>query len=418
MSLKSVAGNVHDLESLRITHRPEASRAAPRRPYFYGMILGIIALAAIGGYAVYEHTAGRPLTVQTVTVDAGRDQGPQVILTGSGYIVTSHKYITIGTKVLGQIVEEPIEEGLHVHKGELLARIDDRDYQAQLRQALADRDLAKANVQVTSSRAARADELFRGGILSRDELETTGNAAQVAQAILKRNEAAIDYAQFMVSQCVIRSPINGVVLRRYRELGDTINYGGQVQAGGGATDIAQLADTADIRAEVDINETDIARVAIGTPATVVLDAYTSRRFDASLVKIYPEADRQKGTVKVEVRIQDPDLRIIKPEMSVKTNFLESSNAVAEGPRIIVPAKAVVNEGSASYVWVIRKGLARRAAILRGSTNENGVKVRQGLSDGDIIIVTPPSGLLDGQKVSPDHKKSATYRKAESPFRRS
>jgi multidrug resistance efflux pump len=98
------------------------------------------------------------------------------------------------------------------------------------------------------------------------------------------------------------SPIDGVVLQKYRELGDTINYGGQVQAGGGATDIAQLADTGDMRAEVDINESDIAKVSLGMPAVVVPDAYPQSHFDAKLVKIYPEADRQKATVKVEVHI--------------------------------------------------------------------------------------------------------------------
>jgi len=90
-------------------------------------------------------------------------------------------------------------------------------------------------------------------------------------------------------------------------LGDTINFGGQIQAGGGATDIAQLADTDDMRAEVDINEADIAKVGIGSPATVAL-IRTRQTIDAALVKVYPAADRQKGTVKIEVQIARPDCR--------------------------------------------------------------------------------------------------------------
>ncbi len=73
--------------------------------------------------------------MQTAYVTMRRAGQPGVILTGSGYVVTQHKYITIGTKILGQIMEEPIEEGQHVKKGDLLARIDDRDYRAQLHQA-------------------------------------------------------------------------------------------------------------------------------------------------------------------------------------------------------------------------------------------------------------------------------------------
>src|SRR5207245_10971247 len=120
----------------------------------------------------------------------------------------------------------------------------------------------------------------------KDEYETDMNAAEVAQAALRRDTAAVDYAKFEVGQCVIISPINGIVLHKYREVGDTINFGGQIQAGGGATDIVQLADTDDMRAEVDINEADIAKVSLGSHAIVVPDAYADRHFKPALVQAY------------------------------------------------------------------------------------------------------------------------------------
>src|SRR5437016_10992038 len=87
---------------------------------------------------------------------------PAWLCEGWGYIVTRHKYITVGTKILGQIVEEPIEEGQHVKKGEVLARIDDRDYQAQLRQAIAIREMAQANARHTAAHADRARRAAAG----------------------------------------------------------------------------------------------------------------------------------------------------------------------------------------------------------------------------------------------------------------
>src|SRR5262249_57554466 len=134
-----------------------------------------------------------------------------VILTGSGYVVTKHKYITIGTKILGQIMEEPIEEGQHVKKGDLLARIDDRDYRAQLHQANADRDLAAANVRLKQTQAARIRTLYQGGVASRDQLDVAQNALDTARANLARSEAAIDFAKFNVSQCYITSPLNRIL---------------------------------------------------------------------------------------------------------------------------------------------------------------------------------------------------------------
>jgi RND family efflux transporter MFP subunit len=395
--------NNSDLETLRIARSQEKARRKRNPLVSLAIILLVISMACAASYAVYSRTVGRPQTVQTMMVAARKSSQPAVMLTGSGYIVTRHKYITIGTKILGQIVEEPIEEGQHVKAGDVLARIDDRDYQAQLRQAIAIRDLAEANVRLNLAKAERARKLNGTGAISTDDFETAINAAEVAQAELKRDEAAVDYAKFNVNQCVISSPINGIVLKKYRELGDTINFGGQIQAGGGATDIAQLADTGDMRAEVDINEADIAKVALGSPATVVPDAYADRRFDASLVKVYPEADRQKGTVKVEVQIEKPDLQVIKPEMSVKVSFLESKPAANETPGMTVPKSAVKTEGAESFVWTLRDGAARRVPIVRGREIEAGIEVKQGLKDGDIVVVASQASLSDGQKVIVGHE---------------
>ncbi len=387
------------LEALRIT-RPKEK---PRRRRAPGALLAIIilvtALGVTTAYEVYTRTVGRPQTVQTILVVSNRGGQPGVMLTGSGYVVTRHKYITIGTKSLGQIVAEPIEEGQHVRVGDLLAQIDDRDYQAQLRQAAAARDLSEANLRLALARAERARQLIRTGVISKDEYDTTMSAAEVAQAALKRDTAAVEYANFLVNQCRITSPIAGIVLQKYRELGDTINFGGQIQAGGGATDIAQLADTDDMRAEVDINEADLAKVSLGSHASVVPDAYADRRFEASLVKVYPKADRQKGTVKVEVQLNQPDLQIIKPEMSVKVSFLENQAPATQEPRITVPKGAVRSEEGETYVWTVREGIVQRVGIVRGQETETGIEIEQGLNDGDVVVVSPQANLASGRRVS-------------------
>src|SRR5467141_174187 len=360
MAIEATTRN-HELETLRIERPQEQPRRKRSRLVSIAILILLTIVLGAASYAIYARTIGRSPTVQTMMVVARTDHQSSVLLTGSGYIVTRHKYITIGTKILGQIVEEPIEEGQHIKAGEVLARIDDRDYQAQLRQAIAMRDVAKAQ--------------------------------------LKREEAAVDYAKFNVNQCIIRSPINGIVLKKYRELGDTINFGGQIEAGGGSTDIAQLADTDDMRAEVDINEADIAKVGIGSPVVVVLDSYPDKQFDAALVKVYPAADRQKGTVKIEVQIARPDLQIIKPEMSAKVSFLENQPPATQQPRITVPKGAVRIEEGKTYVWTVREGIVQRVGIVRGQETETGIEIKQGLNDGDVVVVSPRAKLANGRKVS-------------------
>src|SRR6266850_2265355 len=404
MAIEATTRN-HELETLRIERPQEQPRRKRSRLISIAMVIVLATVLGAAGYVIYAKTIGQPPTVQTMMIVARTDGKSSVLLTGSGYIVTRHKYITIGTKILGQIVEEPIEEGQHIKAGDVLARIDDRDYQAQLRQAIAIRDVAKANLHLLQDKADRARRLIKSGAISTDDFETAITAAEVAQAELERDEAAVDYAKFNVNQCVIASPINGIVLKKYRELGDTINFGGQIQAGGGATDIAQLADTDDMRAEVDINEADIAKVGIGSPATVALDSYPDKQFDAALVKVYPAADRQKGTVKIEVQITRPDLQIVKPEMGVKVSFLAQKMKNGE-PRLIVPKGAIKTDGTDSYVWIVRDGMAKRATIVRGREIETGVEVTQGVEDGDVVIIAAVVALKDGLRVRADQSGSA------------
>ena len=389
--------NIRELESLRIARSAEPKKPSRIIPAL--VILVILAVVGVAGWAVYQRTLGRPPEVQTASVMLKQAGQAGTVLTGSGYIVTQHKYIVIGTKILGQIVAEPIEEGQRVKVGDLLARIDDRDYQSQLRQAYAERDLAQANVKLKSARAERIRELHKEGVQSKDALDDAENQLAVAEAELNKAVGAIDFAKFNVSQTVIKSPINGVVLQKYRELGDTITAFGQSPGGGGATDIAQLADLSDMRCEVDINESDIAKVTMGTPATVIPDAYPDNPFPARVVKIYPEADRQKGTVKVEVKILQPDLKIIKPEMSAKVTFQSITTQKVAAPMVLVPKKAIVTEGNANSVWVVRGDLAHSVAIVLGREFQDGIEVRSGLSGGETVIVVPPPTIHEGQAVT-------------------
>lgn len=114
--------------------------------------------------------------------------------------------------------------------------------------------------------------------------------------------------------------------------------------------------------------------------------------------MYPEADRQKATVKVEAQIRQPNLAMIKPEMSVKANFLAKGVPKNEERALVVPAKAVLREGNSSYVWTVRRGEARRVSIFRGGETEGGVEMRQGLRAGTVVVAEPAATLSEGQKV--------------------
>src|SRR5215470_10740401 len=181
MAIEATRTN-HELETLRIERPQERPRRKRSRLVSIAILILLLTVLGAASYVIYAKTIGRSPTVQTMMVVARTNQESSVLLTGSGYIVTRHKYITIGTKILGQIVEEPIEEGQHIKAGDLLARIDDRDYQAQLRQAIAIRDVAKVNLHLLQDKADRARRLIKTGAISTDDFETAITAAEVAQA--------------------------------------------------------------------------------------------------------------------------------------------------------------------------------------------------------------------------------------------
>src|SRR5260370_25792135 len=142
----------------------ECQQERPRRKrsplISIAMLMVLAAVLGAAGYLIYAKTIGRPPAVQTMMIVARTDGQSGVLLTGSGYIVTRHKYIIIGTKILGQIVDEPIEEGQHIKAGDVLSRIDDRDYPAHLRHAIAIRDVARANLHLFQYTSGRARHLI------------------------------------------------------------------------------------------------------------------------------------------------------------------------------------------------------------------------------------------------------------------
>src|SRR6266849_5286439 len=117
MAIEAMQTN-HELETLRIVRPQEQPRRKRSRLVSIAILMLLLTVLGAASYVIYAKTIGRSPTVQTMMVVARTDRQSSVLLTGSGYIVTRHKYITIGTKILGQIVEEPIEEGQRAHREE------------------------------------------------------------------------------------------------------------------------------------------------------------------------------------------------------------------------------------------------------------------------------------------------------------
>jgi RND family efflux transporter MFP subunit len=188
--------------------------------------------------------------------------------------------------------------------------------------------------------------------------------------------------------------MDGVILAKLKEVGEIAVPGGFAGSG----DLVRMANLDDLRAEVDVNEADLARVALGQPAEVVPDAFQDRRYAAKVVKLYPQVNRQKGTLKVEVKILEPD-DVLRPDMSVRIHFLAEAKPEAAGePIVLAPRAALRQEGGATFVWVVTSGRLRRQAVRTGAEIGDRAVIAEGLLGGEALVVGELAGLSEGRSV--------------------
>jgi len=200
-----------------------------------------------------------------------------------------------------------------------------------------------------------------------------------------------------VDNTVVRAPFSGVVVSKDAQRGEMVS---PVSAGGGftRTGIATLVDMSSLEIEVDVNEAYIARVKPGQRVTATLDAYPDWPIPASVRTVIPSADRQKATVKVRIAFDALDPRIL-PDMGIKVAFLSApAGGGAVRQRVTIPRAAVVEAGEARHVFVVRGERVERRAITTAGSEGEEIEVEAGVSPGESVVVHPPPGLQDGDRV--------------------
>jgi RND family efflux transporter MFP subunit len=382
-----------NLKALRLERRPVGPPPSRRRWIVGGAVAAVVvalALAALlrGGGPVPVETAG----VATVEAVAGRPAAVPV-LSGSGYVVSADRYISIGVRVPGRIERYLVEEGAHVKAGEALVELDARDYEAEVARLAATLESAKAQRVLKQRQLERARTLEGSKVVSKDELDVREAEARAATAAVAQAEAELASARVSLEYTTLRAPRNGVILAKLKEVGEIAVPGGF----SGSGDLIRMANLADLRGQVDITESELAKVRMQQRADVVPDAYPDRRYAAHVVKLYPQVDRQKGTLRVEVQIEEPD-DFLWPDMSARITFLDEVPA-AGSRAVLAPKSAVRSDGGGAFVWVVRDGRARRVGVATGKDFGEQVQVTSGLSGDETVVVGSPPPLADGQAVA-------------------
>jgi RND family efflux transporter MFP subunit len=387
-----------ELSALRIDRSSpnRGGRGRGRLPLWIAAAAAALLLLAA---ALWFGLAGAPSEVEIAYASRSEPgaalAGPAPVLSGSGYIVTGEKYISIGTRIPGRIDAYLVEESERVEKGQPLVRLDSRDYEAALRRAEASLGVARANLELRRKELARLRELHARDFASQAQLDVKENEYKVTSAQIRQLEAEVDVAKVNLDYTVLRAPVSGVILAKLKEVGEIAFPGGFAGSG----ELLRLANLDDLRAEVDVNEADLPRVRLGQAAEVVPDAYPERRYSARVAKLYPQVNRQKGTLKVEVKLEAPDEKIL-PDMSARVIFLGEAPSLEGGAPgiepVLAPRAALRSDSAGTFVWVLTNGRLRRQAVSAGGELGDRVVIQQGLLGGEALVVGSGAELREGQ----------------------
>jgi RND family efflux transporter MFP subunit len=251
-------------------------------------------------------------------------------LTVSGYIINAAR-IQISPRFLGVVEWIGVKKGDPVHEGQVLARLDDREYKAKLVQA--EGVLASARVAVEKAELAykRAHALTASHVGTQESEDDARLELENARASLQQAQGSRDEAQAYVDWCTIRSPIDGVVVEKLVNPDELVmpqSFGG---LGGPSTALLAVASPQNLQVEIDVNESDLSKIAINQQCLVSPEAYPDRVYKGHVAEIAPEANRAKGTLQVKVQIETPD-RYLTPELSAKVEFLRIAGVSQAGLR--------------------------------------------------------------------------------------
>ena len=321
----------------------------------------IVAAAGCGAAGWWRYGRGP----QVAAVAAARGTAVEIVYATGG--VEPVRWAKVASLIRDRIVEICDCEGKAVAKGDVLARLDDREVQAQLKELQGARGIPQAR-NVARDRTDRARRPRPRRPIERASMD------------LRQMQALISVQIEKIDDYTIIAPMDGVVLRRDGEIGEIAEVG-QI--------LFRVGVPKPLQVVAEVNEEDIPRVALGQTVLFRTDAFPDRRLEGKVREITPMGDVVAKTYRIKVAL--PDDTPLKPGMSVEANVVtrEKPNA------LLVPADARARQA----VFVIDGSRVRASATVKiGIRGTRAVEILSGLADGERVASPAATDLKDGARV--------------------
>lgn len=386
----------------------------------------VIIAAVVGSYFYFRHGRTEVLEFNTVVVTRG-DLTSTVTATGTLNPVVN---VTVGSQVSGRISKLYVDFNSPVKQGETLAEIDPSTYQAAVEQAGADLANAKANLELQQVQYDRSSELFTNKLISGSDYDIAHATLQQAEAVVKIKQASLSNSQVNLNYCKIVSPVDGVVISRAVELGQT------VASSFNTPTIFQIAnDLTKMQIDAAVAEADVGGIIEGQTVDFTVDAYPMRTFHGQVTQVRnsPTTLNNVVTYDAVIGVTNADYKL-KPGMTANVSIIvaERDNALKlpnAALRFRPPESAVVltnelvslSQPTNAVAGVKGKNRGNRSVrnvyFLVGDAHSpelKPVQVKTGITDG--IFTEVADGLKEGDKVvSGVINNDSSTTSASSPF---
>ncbi|HYM59938.1 MAG TPA: efflux RND transporter periplasmic adaptor subunit [Thermoanaerobaculia bacterium] len=343
-----------------------------------GALLVVLAL----GYGIW-FLLNRPLSVQAQRPRRG-ELLAEVFGTGT---LESKVLVGVSAKIVGKVVQVLVDQGDTVTTGQILARLENRDFEDAARVAAAQCDQARTELAKAKAETQRRRLLMKQEFISHEELETYEATERVAEAQVRNSEAALGVSNAKLADTRIISPASGLVITRNLEMGATVVPG---------TPIFRVAATTPwVVAQVDERATGLLR--LGQPVRVVFQTDPTRPEPGHIARLASETDRVTEEREVDVAVDRlPSNNFIGQRADVYIEMARKQDAMQ------VPLTALVERDGKPGVFVIEGGRARWRPVQTGLKGRNAAEIVSGLTARELVIVNPLAGdkpIAEGARVA-------------------
>ena len=369
------------------------------------IIIGVLAVIAI---AVYMLSGGKK--EQTVSFDTTKveRQNIQTTITATGTIepVTS---VTVGTQVSGIVSKLYVDYNSVVKKGQVIAELDKTNLISELNTARANLSSAESSATYEQANYNRYKTLYDKGLVSADEYENALLSYKKAKEQVNTSRESVRKAQTNLGYATITSPIDGVVLSKAVEEGQT------VAASFNTPELFTIAqDLTDMRVIADIDEADIGGVKEGQRVSFTVDAYPDDHFEGSVTQVRQQATTESNVVTYEVVISARNNELkLKPGLTANVTIftMEKNDVLAVPSKALrfVPNEALLQKDqkiedveAKAKVWTLEGNTFKAHAVETGTTNGMVTEILGGISEGTEVLtdfnISGGAEPMDGQQT--------------------